>query len=441
VTLFLPIWSQVRELDAKLLVACAVAERGMPVILGSRAPLSYYAHRLPRGIYLAKGGQREGTFFRILRRLGHEIALLDEASLLRLPDDEVREARYAPEAAERVGLFLAWGEDDARMLRATPACAHAAVVVTGNPRIDLTRPELRAYFEPEARALRDRLGEFALLNTNFFGLNHYDPSLSTELQIARGERPSSAYLRAFATHRLAIFERTRALVAELARRLGKHALVVRPHPMENPQVWRDAARAESNVHVVQEGSILPWLLAARVSIANNCTTLVEAHLLGKAGVHFEPLRDDALDFSLPGALSHRAATASDVAELAAVALKGELPLTGADAARRLGAHLAALTGAFAADRIADAVTSHVAELPQRRRRAQRAVGFVESAVRARLKARAGHSRHAEDLHAHRFPELAPPQLEARIARFSALTSRFRGLRVEPVAPHLFLVSS
>ena len=310
-TLFLPVWSQVRELDAKLLVACAVAERGMPAILGSRAPLSHYAHRLPRGIYLAKGGQREGTFFRILRRLGHEIALLDEASLLRLPDEEVREARYAPEAASRVGLILAWGEDDARMLRATPTCAHASVVVTGNPRIDLTRPELRDYFAPEARALRDRWGDFVLLNTNFFGLNHYDPALSTEREVARGERTGSAYLRAFATHRLEIFERTRALVGELARRLGKLALVVRPHPMESPEVWREAAGGERNVHVVQEGNILPWLLAARVSVANNCTTLVEARLLGKPGIHFEPLRDDALDFSLPGALSHRASSAAE----------------------------------------------------------------------------------------------------------------------------------
>jgi surface carbohydrate biosynthesis protein len=440
VTLFLPIWSQVRELDAKLLVACAIAERGMPAILGSRAPLSHSAHRLPRGVYLAKGGQREGTFFRILRRLGHEIALLDEASLLRLPDDEVREARYAPEAAGRVGLFLAWGEDDARMLRATPSCSHARVVVTGNPRIDLTRPELRGYFEPEARALRDRFGDFVLLNTNFFGLNHYDPALSTELHVARGERKSSAYLRAFAAHRLAIFERTRALVGELARRLGKHALIVRPHPMESPEVWREAAHGEPNVHVVQEGNILPWLLATRVSIANNCTTLVEAHLLGKAGVHFEPQRDDALDFSLPGALSHRAARAADVAELAAIALKGELQLSGGGAAQALRAHLAALDGPLAADRIADSVARHQAASSPRGS-GVRGIGVVENIVRARLKTRAVHSRHGAQLHAHRFPELTPADLEARIARFTALTSRFRGLCVEPIAPHLFRISS
>ena len=36
-TLILPVENQTRELDAKLLLACAAAERGFPVIIGSRA--------------------------------------------------------------------------------------------------------------------------------------------------------------------------------------------------------------------------------------------------------------------------------------------------------------------------------------------------------------------------------------------------------------------
>jgi len=435
-TLFLPIWSQVRELDAKLLTACAAAERGIPAILGSRAPLSYFAHRLPRGIYLAKGGQREGRFFRILRRLGHEVALLDEASLLRLPDEEVRSARYSPSAAQHVSLFLAWGEDDARMLRDTPSCRHARVVVTGNPRIDLIRPELRGYFEHDAAELRERFGDFVLLNTNFFGLNHFTPALSTERQIAEGTRPASDYLRAFARHRLRIFEASLELVPQLARALGKSALIVRPHPMESAAPWRDAARGLPNVHVIQEGNVLPWLLAARTSIANNCTTLVEAFLLGKPGVHWEPLQDEALDFSLPRRVSQRAATPAQLGELAGLALRGELPAR--EDASVLARHLAAFDGPLAADRIAAAVADASAAERVAPTFAARLVGAAESAIRARLKR--GDSRHGEELHAHRFPPLREAELEARIARLARLLDRFAGLRVQRVAAHLFRVA-
>lgn len=441
-TLLLPIWAQVRELDAKILLACAAAERGIPAILGSRAQLSYLAHRLPRGVYLAKGGQREGTLFRIMRHLGHEIALLDEASLLRLPDQEVRQMRYSERAAARVSLFLAWGEDDARMLRGTPACRHASVRAVGNPRIDLTRPELRPYFSAERQEIQRRFGDFVLLNTNFFGLNHYLPALSTERQIAEGTLAAGEYLRAFARHRLRIFEAFLGLVPELGRALGGHALVVRPHPLESAEPWRRVAAGLPNVHVVQEGNVLPWLLAARVSIANNCTTLVEAHLLGQPGVHYEPARDDALDFALPRLLSHAATRPSDVVQLAASALAGRLAPRESAGASVLGRHLAGLDGALASDRIAEALREHrSAEGRAQSFAGLRWLGAAECVGRALWKRRGGGgSRHDERLHAHRFPTLTKADVGERVLRFAGLLGRFEKLSVERFAEHLFRIA-
>jgi surface carbohydrate biosynthesis protein len=440
-TLFLPVWAQVRELDAKILLACAAAERGIPAILGSRAPLTYYAHRLPRGTYLAKGGQNEGRFFRILGDLGHDVALLDEASLLRLPDEEVRARRYSEKAASRVALFLAWGDDDARMLRETPSCQHAAVCVTGNPRMDLTRPELRPYFAGEARALREHYGEFALLNTNFFGLNHYLPALSTEREVAEGKREASAYYQAFARHRARIFDAFIALVPEIARAIAPSVLIVRPHPMESPEAWRRAADGLDNVHIRQDGNVLTWLLAASLSIANNCTTLVESNLLGKTGVHFEPVRDPALDFALPRLVSHRAQEPAEVVSLAAQALRGALaPREGAPA-QVLRAHLAGLDGEFASDRIAQAVLDHARKPRGAPPLHRRWLGAAQNIRRALKKQRGGDdSRHDERLHEHRFPPLADSAVRERVARFAALLGRFEKLSVERISEHLFRIA-
>ena len=52
-TLIIPVENQVRELDAKLLLSCVAAERGFPVILGSRAFVHFEVASLPRGVYLA----------------------------------------------------------------------------------------------------------------------------------------------------------------------------------------------------------------------------------------------------------------------------------------------------------------------------------------------------------------------------------------------------
>ncbi len=69
-TLIIPVENQVRELDAKLLLSCVAAERGFPVILGSRAFVHFEVASLPRGVYLAKSMRSlSNSMFRILRLL------------------------------------------------------------------------------------------------------------------------------------------------------------------------------------------------------------------------------------------------------------------------------------------------------------------------------------------------------------------------------------
>ncbi len=53
------------------------------------------------------------------------------------------------------------------------AVIDSKLVLTGNPRFDLLRPELRDYYAPEAARLKKRYGPYLLVNTNFADSNHY----------------------------------------------------------------------------------------------------------------------------------------------------------------------------------------------------------------------------------------------------------------------------
>ncbi|HEU4854727.1 MAG TPA: hypothetical protein VFS89_05475, partial [Nitrosospira sp.] len=87
-TLIIPVESQVRELDAKILLSCVAAERGFPVIMGSRAYAHFELASIPRGIYLAKSMRSlSNTMFRIVRQLGHEIVAWEEEALVHPPAD------------------------------------------------------------------------------------------------------------------------------------------------------------------------------------------------------------------------------------------------------------------------------------------------------------------------------------------------------------------
>ena len=71
------------------------------------------------------------------------------------------------------------------------------------------------------------------------------------------------------------------MVRVLSQQHRDHQIIIRPHPSESHDPWRQLAAELPNVSVVYEGNVAEWLLAAELLIHNNCTTGVEAYLLGR----------------------------------------------------------------------------------------------------------------------------------------------------------------
>jgi surface carbohydrate biosynthesis protein len=144
--LLIPVENQVRELDAKLLLACVAAQRGLPSIIGPKRELESRIASFPRSIFLSKSlriGKRK--FFPIARQLGHEIVAWDEEALVHLPAETYFSRRLSPVGMEHVSHLFAWGEDNAALWRQYPQLpAGMPIHVTGNPRGDLLRPEMQA---------------------------------------------------------------------------------------------------------------------------------------------------------------------------------------------------------------------------------------------------------------------------------------------------------
>ena len=65
----------------------------------------------------------------------------------------------------------------------------------------------------------------------------------------------------------------------------KENVVIRPHPSENIKEWIRRLKnfpreVRDKVHVIREGDVTPWILAARLVIQRGCTTGLEAVLSG-----------------------------------------------------------------------------------------------------------------------------------------------------------------
>ena len=284
--IILPVETAARELDAKLLLAIAAAARGMTVVLGRRPELNSRLHAFPRGVYLAHNfDRRRQRILSITRKLGHAVVAWDEEGLVwRSPETYCRR-RVAHETVRLLDAIIAWGREQEEALRECDV-RDLPIHPLGNPRADLYRPELVRINEKEVREIRGRYGDFVLVNSIFGWLNHYvhhDPRAAYDEaylgKIARISGHAPEYLRSQKEALLA----TKEAIRRMAWDFPDRNIVIRPHPSEAKEAWRDMEEM-ANVHVVKDSRLIPWLAAARLMVHAGCTTAVEFALMGRCSV-------------------------------------------------------------------------------------------------------------------------------------------------------------
>jgi surface carbohydrate biosynthesis protein len=453
--LIVPVENQVRELEPKLLFACVAVQRGFSVLIGSRMDVDFQVGGAQPGIYVAKSmTPRSRRMFRILQRLGHEIVAWDEEAVNTFALPEVYYSRrFAPETFGAISHLFAWGEANAELFRKYPSYPGTPIHVTGNPRGDLLRPELRPYWAAEADRCRADAGDFILINTNFAHVNAFYPVLNL-FQPAVGDAPpeigraaigmTRAYAEGRAIHKQLVFESFQKLIPFLHDAFPEQNVVVRPHPIENPTVYQELASRHPRVRVVKDGgNPIPWLLAARALVHCSCTTGLESWLTETPTIAYRPDPSETYEEPLPNALSHSCFDLAAVGRTLEGILAGEIGRFDGEEPRRLVAHhLSATSGELASDRILDVLERVEAE--RRRRPGPGLIARLDGrwdATRRRLKklrkSRRPDSKNRPEFQRYRYPGLEPEEMQERIERFQRVLGQRTPVRVTPVADHVY----
>ena len=290
--LYLPITSQPRELDAKLVLAHEARKAGLRPVIGYKSSFLTQLPLLEPGVFLAHNARQKIENLAQVRHFGNSVAVLDEESLVRQTDD-IFWKKHRKDAFSNVDQILTWGENDAALWPSYGVDPRIGVNVVGNPRFDLLRPELAAYHSIDVAKLVARFGSYVLLNTNFPTVNNLTPQ-GGGVRIAKWamDQTGQDLNDRFLAFKQANFEAQLALIAPLARAIAPLSLVVRPHPNEDHGPWRRVAQGLDNVHVVFEGNVVPWLLGAKALIHNNCTTGVEGVAAGKLVLNYVPFTSE-----------------------------------------------------------------------------------------------------------------------------------------------------
>ncbi len=450
--LILPVENQVRELDAKLFLAGIAAARGFRVILGSRAYIHFEIGRLPQGIYIAKSTRAISEWmFRITAGLGHRIVAWEEEALVHPPADTFYSLRLSPETLRRVSDVFCWGADNRDLLSGYQHLPSSTRLhVTGNPRGDLLRPELRSYFQIQVDRYRATYGDFVLINTNFNDVNPYlravglfkNTALSKLGQAGKGM--SIDFARGLFHHKRALFNAFLACIENLARALPRQTFVVRPHPSEDRKPYLALSEQYVNLHTIAEGNVLPWLLASKLLVHNGCTTAVEAYALDVPAISYMPVFDNLYDIRFQGFPNQLSWRCDDQRELVGLLEDSRSVVEGQrteERSRLLSRHIHALDGPFASERILNVLsqTPGGCSPSGARRSAARAQSEIKrAATQIHMGWRPGDNRLG--YHDQRFPAVDARELGERLDRLGDVSGRFGALSVDRHSRHVFEIA-
>lgn len=472
VNFYLPVTSQPRELDAKLLLALVARERGHGAWIGYKSTFQNRLASLAPGIFVTHNARQDTGRVRLIRDHGHRVFVLDEEALVR-QTDEIFIKKHPKGAFDSVSKILCWGQDNFDLWERHGIDADGGKAIVGNPRFDLLRPEIVGFFASQCDSIKRRFGNYILLNTNFPTVNNLTREgggvrISRWAMDQRGQELSDRFI----ANKRAMLNAELSLVRPLAAAIAPMSLVIRPHPNEDHKPWIDMAREIPNAHVVFEGSVVPWLLGASALLHNNCTTAVEAAAAGVPIINFVPWTS-GFDNQLANSFGRVCTSLEEIiAALTDIGMERDNGLLQSELVL-LRHHVASADGSLSCERIVELAEGEIGTLQgvaSDRRRTEQHLAQVKMKLmwlkqllklykskrgrRLRMHLKKNYPelsilgldheqlKYSEgkfDLLMRQFPPLDAAILDDKIRRFSEVTGRFGSLRAELLSQHLLRI--
>lgn len=294
-----------RELDSKILLAVLSALRGYDVIIGD-VILAARLNLFPKSIFHTKNLSPSKKIVNRHRQLvnhGHIVTSLDEEG----PGVEygVTEGyleRFSEKTLDQTHAVFCWGIEEYEALLGRFPQHSSRIFLSGSPRVDLWQRRFSGYWK-KAGNMPDV--PFILISSNMGpGRNSPTRFLSDPAKgVVYSRATKIAWLGVVSQNFRMLVEFVRA-IEHLAARLDQELIVVRPHPAESVDAWKNLLEGIPRVLVIREGSMSEWLDSAVAVIHNGSTTGIEATIAGQRLISYTPFEQDFL--LLPNDLGSRA---------------------------------------------------------------------------------------------------------------------------------------
>ena len=274
--LYLPIEVKARELASKAIIAREAIKQGFSVIFGATWVMNDWAPHLPPGIVLFKSTNAiDAKNMAVWVGRGHMTAVLDEEVFGIDPARDFLIGTLHPHVAALADIVCAQGESYAD---AFPYPAN--ICLTGNPRT-LT------YESPDGDDIlvclqAGNINHSAIKNYGFAHVIKSVLKLSAfPMSTPEGERWADIF-RSSIAHECELLPLMQETIAALSDAFPKRQIRVRPHPIEDPGLWKFD---QPNIMLDGDRGIVDALKTSGALVfISGCTTGLDAFLAGVPAV-------------------------------------------------------------------------------------------------------------------------------------------------------------
>lgn len=179
-------------------------------------------------------------------------------------------------AYSSVSEYFVWGQVQYDALLKSGLVPQKNLYITGTPRYDFCcKPWIDVYDHP----FGDK--KYILFNTNFPLLFPKFQSFAQEIesfdtlsnfQMTEIIKVTNEYFTNWANIVESIIFLTNTIDKDIS-------IVIRPHPFEDERVYEKVFKNFSNVFIIKEGSVIPWIYHSMVLIHRDCSTAIEASFM------------------------------------------------------------------------------------------------------------------------------------------------------------------
>lgn len=290
----LPMEVKSRDLDGRLYLAMQLLKEGYPILIGIRARVRRFIRKDMTApiIYISKGSDAPTPPLRdIIKEKSGYIYLLDEEGAGNLSYNIHVNHPFVLNQGIIDKIFV-WGN-----LQKTYFIQQGGLpekmLVAGNPRFDLCKPERIVYYRELSKRL-NKPSNYILIASNMawgnqaLGKEEYKKQYKRMME---GRHGAVAFDEQKYDYHYGVSRERLLGMVTLAKNIAKAypdiTIVYRPHPSENMTFYEDVF-PEENIMLNRKGCSLEWIVDAKAHLHVDCTTGIEAFMVGKEVISYLP---------------------------------------------------------------------------------------------------------------------------------------------------------